>query len=164
MNETNKKILIVFLSEKDNKSIFEKWSKSPNDKELFLELNKRFKDVFHEMRLTKYISLIIKRSAIEFDICLKNKTNLDDHLKDDIKCAVTEEKTSNLEEVIGDENILELYNKLLTEVEKRVLNLHFLAGYKMIEIASMLKISQQAVSKMKLRALNKIRDGLYKGG
>ncbi len=46
MNETNKKILIVFLSEKDNKSIFEKWSKSPNDKELFLELNKRFKQFF----------------------------------------------------------------------------------------------------------------------
>ncbi len=69
------------------------------------------------MRLTKYISLIIKRSAIEFDIRIKNKTNLDDHLKYDIKCAVTEEKTSDLEEVIGDENILVLYNKLLTERE-----------------------------------------------
>ncbi|WP_430108868.1 hypothetical protein [Paenibacillus sp. B1-33] len=34
----------------------------------------------------------------------------------------------------------------------------------MIEIASMLKISQQAVSKMKLRALNKIRNGLNKEG
>ncbi|WP_289142436.1 sigma-70 family RNA polymerase sigma factor [uncultured Brevibacillus sp.] len=163
-NIIENKVIKSFLAVPENKKLYDHMIMS-NDENSFKELNKRFKEFFLEIRLLRYISTIIHNSVIELDIRTRKKEqNVDPydeviHDKHSTSMYIAPDEFSKIFE---HEKISASF-KFLTEKEKKVITLAYLEELKEVEIAKCLNITQQAVSKTKRRALQKIRKSIGKG-
>jgi len=152
------KVFCSFLNDPENKRLYNKVVES-NREDLLTELNKRFKEFFLEIRLRKYISTIIHNSVVELDIQRRKKEQFlapyDERvqLKYNYSASFYIDKLSS---IYTDKKINDVL-KALTEKEKKVISLLFFKDLKEVEVAKLLNISQQAVSKTKQRALQKIK-------
>ncbi|WP_432803717.1 sigma-70 family RNA polymerase sigma factor [Brevibacillus borstelensis] len=121
----------------------------------------RFVNFYLEIRLVKYISTIIHYSVIELHLrnSKKEKSLLpyDETIHD--KHFSTTNTTQNT--ILDDKIPINCFN-LLTKKEKNIIYFIFYKELREAEIARYLNISQQAVSKTKRRALQKIREELKK--
>lgn len=155
----NNHIIKSFLDIPENKKIFDQIIKLEDDADSIKELNKRFKEFFLEIRLRKYISTIIHNSVVELDIRTRKKEQILSPYDDKVQLndfASTSIDMDKLTSIFTDEKISNAL-KVLTEKEKKIITLIFFKDLKEVEIAQILNISQQAVSKTKQRALQKIR-------
>ncbi|CAM5798176.1 MULTISPECIES: sigma-70 family RNA polymerase sigma factor [Brevibacillus] len=157
----NNKVIKLFLEIPENKSLYDQVIESKHNENALKELNKRFVDFYLEIRLVKYISTIIHNSVIELDLrsSKKEKSLLpyDETIHD--KHFST---TNTAQDTILDNKIPIECFKSLTKKEKNIIYFIFYKELKEAEIARYLNISQQAVSKTKRRALQKIREELKK--
>ncbi|GAG72433.1 unnamed protein product [marine sediment metagenome] len=62
---------------------------------------------------------------------------------------------NTLEKILQNNNLGEAH-KLLTQRERKIINLYYLEGYKDEEIARFYGISQQAVNKSRKKGINKL--------
>ena len=62
---------------------------------------------------------------------------------------------NTLEKILQNNNLEEAH-KLLTQRERKIINLYYLEGYKDEEIARFYGISQQAVNKSRKKGINKL--------
>ena len=165
-------VVRAFLQKKSHRQLLEKAVNEPSE-ENRAKLDQVFKEFYTEVRLIKYVSVVLHNTARTFDkkYRLLNKRfslSLDEPLKN-------EEKGTLVDFVVSDEpqdplfskhTVLEdyvdnpkLYAALqhLTDREKEVLKMVFVFDLKVTEIAKIMNVSHQAVSKTKLKALHKLR-------
>lgn len=162
-NIIENKVIQSFLQVPENKELYKQVIEL-NDENSLKELNKMFKDFFLEIRLLKYISTIIHNSVIEMDIRYRKKEQIlvpyNEQLHDKETFEIVND-SRELNEFLEDGKMIGCLN-VLTEKEKNILSLIYMKELKEGEIAMSLNISQQAVSKTKRRALQKIREMVRK--
>ncbi|TQK42171.1 RNA polymerase sigma factor (sigma-70 family) [Brevibacillus sp. AG162] len=167
----NKKFLDAFLAQADNQELYQRVLFSPDDTKGIEELNRRFKEFYAEARLIKYISSIIHYTSIE--LSLRNRkidkacqpTDEIERLVDGLTCISNEGDREGIQEwkdALSDKRLLEAIQRL-TEKEQATLTLLYLRNLKEREVARLLGVTQQAVSKVKKRALLKLRKQLEGG-
>jgi RNA polymerase sigma factor (sigma-70 family) len=167
----NKKFLDAFLAQADNQELYQRVLFSPDDTKCIEELNRRFKEFYAEARLIKYISLIIHYTSIE--LSLQNRkidkacqpTDEIERLVDGLTCISNEGHREGVQEwkdALSDKRVLEAIQRL-TEKEQTTMTLLYLRNLKEREVACLLGVTQQAVSKVKKRALLKLRKQLEGG-
>ncbi|MGF9908113.1 sigma-70 family RNA polymerase sigma factor [Brevibacillus porteri] len=167
----NKKFLDAFLAQADNQELYQRVLFSPDDTKGIEELNRRFKEFYAEARLIKYISSIIHYTSIE--LSLRNRkidkacqpTDEIERLVDGLTCISNEGDREGVQEwkdALSDKRVLEAIQRL-TEKEQTTLTLLYLRNLKEREVARLLGVTQQAVSKVKKRALLKLRKQLEGG-
>lgn len=162
-----------FLHREENIKVLEDYMNNPNKRNKEV-LDKQFKKHFYIIRCISYFIKMIHFESRHFDkkqrrrneiykLTLDKENDNGVHYIDlvvdfkGIECI-----TKNLEE-ISEDPILHASINNLTEKQKRILYYIFVEEMKDIEVASVLGISQQAVTKAKRRALTKIRKGLSHG-
>ncbi|WP_044899305.1 sigma-70 family RNA polymerase sigma factor [Brevibacillus thermoruber] len=159
------KLMRSFLKQPEIQKLYRKWVDHPDDKDTSNELNERFKKFYSEIRLIKYISSVIRYTAIEFDVRERKQYQLHQPLEEEfsqklcVNMDIAFDENDLLGEVIGDERVLRAV-QTLTERERSILTLFYLQGNKEIEIANRFGITQQAVSKTKRRAIQKLQNHL----
>lgn len=151
-----------FLNDPENKRIYEKVIES-NREDLLIDLNRRFKEFFLEVRLIKYISTIIHNSVIELDIQARKKAQFLDPYDSALHDKLSTQEALGDKKVLFDDEVISKAFQSLTNNEKKVITLTYLKELKESEIAKQLNITQQAVSKTKCRALKKLRETMQKG-
>ncbi|WJQ81597.1 sigma-70 family RNA polymerase sigma factor [Brevibacillus brevis] len=168
----NQKLLDAFLAQADNQLLYQRVLASPGDKQRSDELDSRLQTFYAEVQLTKFISSLIHFTAIELAVRNQKIGNIcqptdeiemvvDNLISDTYKSE--REDTSEWEDVLADKRVLDAV-QTLTEKEQEILKLLYLRNLKEVEAASLLGVSQQAVSKTKKRALLKLRKQLEGGG
>ncbi|MFS0558711.1 sigma-70 family RNA polymerase sigma factor [Brevibacillus sp. 179-C9.3 HS] len=164
----NQKLLDAFLAQVDNQQLYQRVLASPDDTQGIDELHRRFQEFYAELRLTKYISSIIHYTAIELAVRNRKLGNvckpMDDMEKvaDGVMSTVNDSDQDDMGEwkdVLSDKRVLDAIHQL-TEKEQKVITLLYLKNLRESGAANLLGISQQAVSKAKKRALEKLRDQL----
>jgi RNA polymerase sigma factor (sigma-70 family) len=160
----NQRLLDAFLAQGDNQQLYERVLASPDDARRSDELGSRFQDFYAELRFTKFISSLIRFTAIELGVRnqkIANACQPTDEIERVVDSLVIDtekserEEQSDWQDVLTDKRILE---------EQEMLTLLYLRNLKEVEAAHMLGVSQQAVSKSKKRALLKLRKQLEGGG
>ncbi|BAH46565.1 hypothetical protein BBR47_55880 [Brevibacillus brevis NBRC 100599] len=168
----NQRLLDAFLAQEDNQQLYERVFNSPHDTQRNDELDSRFQEFYGEVRFTKFISSLIRFTAIELAVRNQKTSNVcqpTDEIERVIDSLVSDpdkserEDNSEWEDVLSDKRILDAV-QALTENEQEILTLLYLRNLKEAEAASLLGVSQQAVSKTKKRALLKLRKQLEGGG
>lgn len=168
----NQRLLDAFLAKEDNQQLYQRVFNSPHDTQRNDELDSRFQEFYGEVRFTKFISSLIRFTAIELAVRNQKTSNacqptdeiervMDSLVSDSDKSE--REDNSEWEDVLSDKRILDAV-QALTENEQEILTLLYLRNLKEAEAASLLGVSQQAVSKTKKRALLKLRKQLGGGG
>lgn len=157
------KVFRSFLNDPENKRIYEKVIES-NREDLLIDLNRRFKEFFLEVRLIKYISTIIHNSVIELDIQARKKAQFLDPYDSALHDKLSTQEALGDKKVLFDDEVISKAFQSLTNNEKKVITLTYLKELKESEIAKQLNITQQAVSKTKCRALKKLRETIQKVG
>ncbi|TLS36652.1 sigma-70 family RNA polymerase sigma factor [Pseudalkalibacillus caeni] len=135
------------------------------------EINSSFRQFFVKVRFLAYVSKLIRYYCINYDRkqkleCLRCLLTLDkplsveeegETLVDILEGKSLEEPfLENTVEGLTDKRLYFAFQKL-TGKQKEVLHLSYVYEMKENEIASIKKISQQAVSRIKQRALSKLR-------
>lgn len=147
-------------------------------------LNELFKQFYSEIRLIKYFSTILRNNSINYDKKQrKNKDRYplildqpvsygdDDHMtlaslipsENTAIVYMLTENSSHLEEYIDHPQLYRAL-KQLTPNQKKIIELAYVQELKDTEIAKLLGVSQQSISKTHKKALNRIRDYLERGG
>ncbi|OUQ85204.1 hypothetical protein B5G50_28320 [Brevibacillus brevis] len=167
----NQRLLDAFLAQEDNQQLYQRALNSPDDTQGNRELDCRFQKFYDEVRFTKFISSLIRFTAIELAV-RNQKTSKACQPTDEIERVMDSlvsdsekserEDNSEWEDVLADKRLLDAVHDL-TENEQEILTLLYLRNLKEAEAASLLGISQQAVSKTKKRALLKLRKQLEGG-
>ncbi len=160
-----------FLSDDENYQLFQDYQENPTE-ETAEKLNRKFQWEITKNNATAYISKAIRTEAINFDredrkyrrrftLTLDRPAEEgDDHTyKDDIESTMdlSDKVETRLEDIIKSYPSLGNAIGSLTVRQKRVLFLSFVEGLTEKEIAQKLRASQQAVSKSKRKALDKLR-------
>ncbi|RAT99235.1 sigma-70 family RNA polymerase sigma factor [Brevibacillus sp. Leaf182] len=168
----NQKLLDAFLAQADIQLLYQRVLTSPGDTQKSDELDSRLQEFYAEVQLTKFISSLIRFTAIELAV-RNQKIGKVCQPTDEIEMVVDNlvsdtnkserEDTFEWEDVLADKRVLDAV-QTLTEKEQEILKLLYLRNLKEAEAASLSGISQQAVSKTKKRALLKIRKQLEGGG
>ncbi|MED1944892.1 MULTISPECIES: sigma-70 family RNA polymerase sigma factor [Brevibacillus] len=168
----NQRLLDAFLAQEDNQQLYQRVLNSLDDTQRNDELESRFLEFYDEVRFTKFISSLIRFTAIELAVRNKRTSNAcqpTDEIERVIDSLVSDSDKSEREDnfdwkdVLADKRILDAV-QTLTEKEQEMLTLLYLRNLKEAEAASLLVVSQQAVSKTKKRALLKLRKQLEGGG
>ncbi|WP_157448589.1 sigma-70 family RNA polymerase sigma factor [Brevibacillus brevis] len=168
----NQRLLDAFLAKEDNQQLYQRVFNSPDDTQRNDELDSRFQEFYGEVRFTKFISSLIRFTAIELAVRNQKTSNAcqpTDEIERVIDSRVSDsdksEREDNFEweDVLVDKRILDAV-QTLTEKEQDILKLLYLRNLKEAVAASLLGVSQQAVSKTKKRALLKLRKQLEGGG
>ncbi|EDL63464.1 sigma-70 family RNA polymerase sigma factor [Bacillus sp. SG-1] len=165
-----------FLSRKENREILEEFLSDPSDSAEDC-LNEAFKAHFFGIRFTSYVSSSLYFHSVNFD----KKTRMDRDrqlLTLDKPLGDEEEGTykeliadtaapdsyteKSLEESISDARLMEAFQRL-THRQKFILNLAYVEERSDTEIADVLGVSQQAVSKTHKKVLKKLKNALEKG-
>lgn len=163
-----------FVEEEQNRIIFIK--KLFNYKNYPYILDQKFREHYFEIRFISYICTHLYYQSIHFDKKIRKQSTkeiaildqpIDDNeeltMKDTIaaiqQTTQSEVKPKSLEEVLSNEKIIKVLSKL-TSKQREVLFQIYVNGYKEKEVAQELGVSQQAVSKIKRSALNKLKKGL----
>jgi RNA polymerase sigma factor (sigma-70 family) len=176
-------VMKAFLNNEEHLSIFATAISFPS-KINKGNLNEKFKQFYLELRLTKYLSTLLHYDSINFD---KKKRKLADRfpllldqpvnyggeeltlLVDIIPSdGVVKEselifhKSHSLEEHLTDMRLFEAI-KILTDRQKRILELSYIEQMSDRRISIELGVSQQSISKTRNKALSRIKEFL-KGG
>lgn len=161
-------ILNGFLNIEENRDRYQKYMEHPTE-----ENRKRLDELFKKhMYVIRYISYFIKMVHFEskhFDKKQRKRNELFqltlDKMDEDGHRIVDLLPEDNVNEYLGYrlEDLVEdpdLYSSIqsLTDRQKTLLNLVFIEGMKDTEIAKLLGVSQQAVTKAKKKALTKLKN------
>lgn len=177
------KLIKNFITDIDNKKILEEAFEYQTS-ESFKILDRVFKQYYFNVRITSYISTTIYYSAMNFDKKERNESKrtqliLDspindasnnylitrkDLLRDDSQDLLKLIKTDymNINNFIESPHVIEAI-ETLTEKQKQILYLVFVEKFTHTEIAEILGVSQQAISKNQAKAINLIRKYLKEG-
>lgn len=176
-NHISNQMIQSFLNYEPHYQLFIKTIDNPTH-ENQKRLNRSFKDFYNEIRFKKYISTAIWRHARD---CLSKEKRertrylliMDQSIGNQEKGASYGEQVAiedNQEDVQADHLIDHIENpelyvilRHLTKKQLQVLDLYILHQLTHREIASLLDVSQQAVSKTIRQSLAKIRDRLEEG-
>lgn len=166
-NFLSNQVMTTFLKQKKHYLLLSEFLEFPNE-ENKEKLDQAFKKFFVEIRLIKYISSLIHYYSIGFDqkqrkdrernLLILDRPNEDGIAPIDLLAAedTAEEKETSLLNLISDEKIAAGLKKL-TKKELYVLNLFYVYGHSDTIIAKHLGVSQQSISKMRKRGLEKLR-------
>nr|WP_276564989.1 sigma-70 family RNA polymerase sigma factor [Brevibacillus halotolerans] len=160
------KLFKAFLKQEDNYNLYQKVIAHPEDRGISQKLKKQFNDFYEEVLLIKYISSTIHYTAIELSIRKKKLDKVIQPLKyesEGVAENITNFHDKDWKEAISDEKLLHSIMKL-TENERGIITYYYLHEWKEKEIARLLDITQQAVSKTKRKALEKLKKELSQGG
>lgn len=159
---TKNPLLKSFLQDKQNLELLLDTLNNPS-RENKKRLDSSFKNFFFEIRFTSYISSLIHFSAIDFDkrkrrekqrmLLVEDGTLVESF---SINHENLESQSTLLEDIVTNERLFSII-KSLTEKEKNVLIQRYIFDFTDTQIAEKLSVSQQAVSKMRKRALNKLK-------
>lgn len=160
-----------FLEEAENQKLYSSYLKNPSD-EKKERLDKKFKKHVYVVRCISYFIKLIHFESRNYD--KKNRKISDIYLltldsedyRED-KMLVAEENDfyehsnfeHNIEDVVSDPDIYRVISKL-TIKQKDLLYYIYVKNLKDVEVALLLGISQQAVTKSKANILKKIRKGV----
>ncbi|KZE49334.1 sigma-70 family RNA polymerase sigma factor [Brevibacillus parabrevis] len=170
-NLSNQKFLDAFLAQEENQQLCQRVIASPDDTQKRNELNSRIQEFYAELQLIKYISSLIRFTAIELAVRTQKIGKVfqpTDEIERVLDSLVSDtgrsewENKAKWEDVIADKRVLDAV-QTLTEKEREILALLYLRNLKEVETATLLGTSQQAVSKTKKRALLKLRKQLEGG-
>jgi len=180
MKIPDNQLLKSFLEHDENKRILDHYCKNPSkhNKE---QLDNAFKRFYFKIRSLSYFSKVLPFEAVKFDKKIKKykdyhlmiidrPLNRDYDTSDNTLIDYLEDTSTNLKNVHSTKlqdhiNDLDIETALnyLTPKQKNILYYSFVMEFKDTEIAEMLKVSQQNISKTKKRALTKIRRELDVG-
>lgn len=166
-------VVRAFLQKKYHCKLLERAVSEPSE-ENNTKLDQVFKEFYAEIRLIKYVSVVIhnnassfdkknrlqhKRFPLSLDQPLKNYENhaLIDFVASDQPQYVIFNKHTSLEDYV-DDPILYAGLQRLTVKEKGVLKLVFVFDLTVTDIAKIMNVSHQTVSKTKHKALRKLRE------
>lgn len=168
-------LLKKFLAIRDHQEVWHKFTRDPSPQYEQL-LNKAFRKFIFQVRFLKYISTSIRYAAIDFDKRLNRIRNreqliLDQPLEDEERNLLNERWLKTNDQIVEESffaismNFAEaiedplIYRALrsLTDRQKLIVTLSFVLKYQDKEIADLLGVSQQSVSKTKKVAIEKIR-------
>jgi len=168
-------LLKKFLAIREHQEVWHKFTRDPSPQYEQL-LNKAFRKFIFQVRFLKYISTSIRYAAIDFDKRLNRIRNreqliLDQPLEDEEKNLLNERWLKTNDQIVEESffaismNFVEaiedplIYRALrsLTDRQKLIVTLSFVLKYQDKEIADLLGVSQQSVSKTKKVAIVKIR-------
>lgn len=162
------KILNNFLADQYNLSVFV--LAIFGEKEINDILSELFKKFYFQYRFISYISKLLYFEAIKFDRNLRKQTEnelLDMPLdeENDMRLSDTifkvesefEIASDNFADSLTDERIYAEYKKL-TKKQQQILHLAYYTLFKDSEIAKKLNTTQQAVSKSRKKALNRLKN------
>lgn len=147
-------------------------------------LNGKFKQFYLKLRLTKYLSTLLHYDSINFDKKKREQADRFPLLLDQPVNYVGEEltplvdiipsegvvkegeliflKSNSLEEHLTDIRLFEAM-KVLTDRQKRILELSYIEQMSDRRISNELKVSQQSISKTRNKALLRIKEHLQGG-
>lgn len=166
----NDSFIETFLSEEENFLVFNNYINNPSNRNKEA-LDKQFQKHFYIVRCISYFIKMIHFESRHFDkkqrkreetyqLTLDKENDDGDRNIDSIAdFQASEDTTKNLDE-ISDDPILHNLISNLTERQKKILYYIFVEDMMDKEVASILGITQQAVTKAKRVALTKIRRGL----
>jgi RNA polymerase sigma factor (sigma-70 family) len=168
-------LLKKFLAIREHQEVWHKFTRDPSPQYEQL-LNKAFRKFIFQVRFLKYISTSIRYAAIDFDKRLNIIRNreqliLDQPLEDEERNLLNERWLKTNDQIVEESffaismNFVEaiedplIYRALrsLTDRQKLIVTLSFVLKYQDKEIADLLGVSQQSVSKTKKVAIEKIR-------
>jgi RNA polymerase sigma factor (sigma-70 family) len=168
-------LLKKFLAIREHQEVWHKFTRDPSPQYEQL-LNKAFRKFIFQVRFLKYISTSIRYAAIDFDKRLNRIRNreqliLDQPLEDEERNLLNERWLKTNDQIVEESffaismNFVEaiedplIYRALrsLTDRQKLIVTLSFVLKYQDKEIADLLGVSQQSVSKTKKVAIVKIR-------
>lgn len=168
-----------FLKKRGHSELFANAVNHPSE-ENKEKLDQAFKQFYTEIRLIKYLSIILHNTAINYDkrnrlqydryqlildqpLKKEEDLSLIDTIKDDNSSQMftifSRDADASLEDYVDDPALYSALQRLTTR-EKEVLKLIFVFELRVTDIAKKMNISHQAVSKTKHRALQKLRDYL----
>ncbi|WP_430742802.1 sigma-70 family RNA polymerase sigma factor [Bacillus atrophaeus] len=170
----NEPIVKKFLLNSTNKKIFKEATKHPTLQNQQL-LDQRFKKFYKKARILKYLTTMIKISSIDFDKRNRKMNQrflltLDAPIKQDEETTASRIDTIpdenevdpltkcciNLDECITDPQLHQAYTNL-NEKQKKILNLMYIEGLTLQDIATFLGDSRQNVFNIYKRSLNKLK-------
>ncbi|MBB4824734.1 RNA polymerase sigma factor (sigma-70 family) [Sporosarcina luteola] len=167
MKSFNDKIINDFLQCPNNKKLFDEYQKT-KEEDCKLLLDEQFKKFYQQFRLISYLIKVLHYESKHFDKKIRQhnsrnqlilSNNMD--LLENVKCSsdISDEMnySSNIEDHITSERLLKSISNL-TDRQKQIMSLAYIEQMTDTEIARHLKITQQAVSKAKSRAIKKIRE------
>ncbi|WP_445491493.1 sigma factor-like helix-turn-helix DNA-binding protein [Niallia sp. 03133] len=169
----NDRILNDFFADLDNKNLYERHLEKPTE-DIKNTLDKRFKKHIYITRCVAYLIKAIYFYSQRFDKNLRENSHrfplvLDKPMEDGNSMTemipspfrITEYYTQ-LEDYLSDPNLHKSL-QLLTTRQKQILYLIYIKELRDYEVAAILNISQQAVTKSKNKAINKLKEGFYFG-
>ncbi|WP_371069684.1 sigma-70 family RNA polymerase sigma factor [Sediminibacillus sp. JSM 1682029] len=180
----NNTIVSTFLKDQDNYQLFVQTICYPSQANT-KKLDDKFRAYYFNIRLTTFLSNTLHFNAINYDkkyknVKMRNQLILDSPLTDDSEYTLKDviedkQQVSNLEAMFsnGRDYSLEdlvvderLYQAIanLTENQKKILNLAYVHELSDTEIATVMKKTQQAVSKSHKKALKRLRRSLNETG
>lgn len=136
-------------------------------------LDDHFRQHFFEYRFISYLTTYFYFESVQYDKKIRKRSEkeiatLDSPIEEGITLkdtiAAKEEANSNKEsfkDLLTNNLLLESFKNLSSQ-QQAILNYYYVEGYKEIEISKMLDVSQQAVSKAKKKAIEKLKK-LMKG-
>lgn len=168
-------ILIGFLNQEDNAKVYDLYCQEPSNEKREL-LNRRFVEFYYKIKLITYFSKVIGFEAKRYDkkdreykernqlVLDKKDENNEDSIMNlfESKADVYFLNNTKLEDYIEDPIVYKIVSKL-TKRQKQILYLSYINNMKDIEIAKLLRVSQQAITKTKNQALNKVRREIKNG-
>jgi len=180
MKKEKNKLIEQFLSDEENKRMYQEYLKNPIDKNR-RKVNLAFKKYYKEVRTISYLQKVIEFETKRLD--KKQRIYEEKHWLI-LDKPVNDEKKNNLYEIIPDTSVTDNFEEIhfdhledyfenplilnalakLTKRQKDILYLAFVKNLKDGEIAKQFVISQQAVTKTKNKALEKLRRELLIAG
>ncbi|WP_226654450.1 sigma-70 family RNA polymerase sigma factor [Guptibacillus hwajinpoensis] len=158
---------LLFQSFIQEEAHWESFMDATKDRESLNTLNSLFHKYYTEIRFIAYVTKLIRYTAINFDRKrrlghLRFPLTLDQPVGgsdtawiDLIEDPETKEETNSFEEIFLEKSLFLAYSRL-TGKQKEALDLFYRSEYSDTEIARASGISQQAVSRRRKRALEKL--------
>ena len=163
---SNNRIFTSFLEDVHNQFLLVLGLFSYKDYPLVLD--DRFRQHFFEYRFISYLTTYFYYESVQYDKKIRKRnekeiTTLDSPIEDGITLkdtiAAKEELYANkgsFKDLLTNDLLVQSFKKLSSQ-QQEVLNYYYVQGYKEKEISEVLGISQQAVSKSKRKAIDKLK-------
>ena len=165
------RLLTEFFNEDSNKKLYETFLENKRE-DIKRKLDERFKRHVFIARCIAYLSKLVHFESQTFDkkrrrnsdthpLILDKPTETGSNLVDNIESpqSLFILESTKIEDYIQDPR-LQVNAQLLTNNQKRVLYLVYIRNLKDTEVAKVMGVSQQSVTKTKKTALIKMREGV----
>ncbi|MCD5324927.1 MULTISPECIES: sigma-70 family RNA polymerase sigma factor [Pontibacillus] len=165
----------TFLHKPEHQELIEDYLSSPTQERMD-HLDKAFKAYYFGIRFTSYLNTSLYFHSVNFDkkvrqFAERNRLTLDQSVGDEEgetfkdqlydQGSLYTETPRTLEECIEDDDLLRAYLRL-SDKQRGVLDMTYVHQMKDSEIANHTHTSQQAVSKLRKKALMKLKNALTK--